>query len=50
LRCGFQRLRHGVKSAVKDIKLDEDVSGKIEKNWFADTYTISINARMSLTS
>jgi Zn-dependent peptidase ImmA (M78 family) len=34
---------------IKDIKFDEDVSGKIEKNWFADTYTISINARHPVT-
>jgi Zn-dependent peptidase ImmA (M78 family) len=30
---------------IKETKLDEDVSGKIERNWFPDTYTISINSR-----
>ncbi len=34
---------------IKDIKLKEDVSGKIEKNWFFGTYTISINEDHPLT-
>ena len=34
---------------IKNVGLEEDVSGKIEKSWLAGTYTISINARHPLT-